>query len=65
MNLFLKYNFRFSQPSTSATSITSSTTKQSEDVTPKPVRPQAFAAPMTQFVIRFLDISNRNFLIFS
>ncbi|UJR31736.1 hypothetical protein I4U23_019216 [Adineta vaga] len=36
------------KPTTSSSMITSSTTKQSEDVTPKPTRPQAFAAPMTQ-----------------
>ncbi|CAF2975367.1 unnamed protein product [Rotaria sp. Silwood2] len=34
--------------STSSSSNTSSTTKQSEDVTSKSLRPQAFAAPMTQ-----------------
>ncbi|CAF4965323.1 unnamed protein product, partial [Rotaria sp. Silwood1] len=34
--------------STSSNSMTSSTTKQSEDVTSKSVRPQAYASPMTQ-----------------
>ncbi|CAF0737724.1 unnamed protein product [Adineta steineri] len=36
------------KPSTSSNLNTSSNNKQSEDVTPKPTRPQAFAAPMTQ-----------------
>ncbi|CAF1152906.1 unnamed protein product [Adineta ricciae] len=36
------------KPAPSSSAVASSTAKQSEDVTPKPARPQAIAAPMTQ-----------------